>query len=104
MGEISKQPLEEIDVCIQRFALLHTHILHVLKCLMPVNVRLADTEEVEIRPVDDEHRFLTATHLGVEVDAFVVLYDDDNEGVVCEESSIQLLLCSHCSLITSSSV
>ena len=90
-------------MCIQRFALLYTIVLDVLKCLVPVDVRLADTEQVEIRPVDDEHGFLTATHLGVEVDTLVVLWDDDNDGDGCEESSIQLL-CSHCSLITSNTV
>lgn len=104
LGNIIKPPLKEIDMCIQRFALLHTHVLDVLKCLVPVDVRLADSEQVEIWPVDNEHRLLTATHLEVEVDTtIVVLCDDGNDGDVCEKSSIQLL-CSHCSLITSSSV
>ena len=60
-------------MCIQRFALLHTHSLDVLKCFVPVDVRLADTEEVEIRPIDNEHGLLTVTHLGAEVDALAVL-------------------------------
>ncbi len=60
-------------MCIQRFALLHPHALDVFKCLMPVDVRLANPEQVEIRPVNNEHRLLTATHLEVELDALVVL-------------------------------
>ena len=73
-------------MCIQRFALLYTIVLDVLECLVPVDVWLADTEQVEIRPVDDEHRFLTVTHLGVAVDTLVVLSDDVNDGDGCEES------------------
>lgn len=73
LGGFPKPPLKEIDVCVQRFALLHTHGLDVLECFMPVDVRLANTEQVEIRPVDNEHRFLAVTHLEVEVDTLVVL-------------------------------
>lgn len=62
-------------MCVQRFALLHTHGFDVLECLMPVDVGLADTEQVEIRPVNNEHSFLTVTHLDVEVDTLVILCD-----------------------------
>ena len=62
-------------MCIQRFALLLPHALDIFKRLMPVDVRLADPEQVEIRPVDNEHRLLTVTHLEVEPDALVVLCD-----------------------------
>lgn len=71
--------MKEIHICIQRFALLHTHGLDVFECLMPVDVRFANTEQVEIRPVDNEHRLLTVTHLEVEVDTVKVWCDSSEE-------------------------
>lgn len=44
---------------------------------MPVDVRLTNTEQVEIRPVDNEHRLLAVTHLEVEVGTFLVLCNEE---------------------------
>ena len=55
-------PLEELHLCIQSLALMYTHFLYVCEGFMAVDMRFADSEEVEIGAIDDEDGFLAVFH------------------------------------------
>lgn len=65
MERSRRLPLEEINMCIQAFALLDTGGFDVGERLVSVDVWLADAEQVEIGAVDNEDGFLGIAHCRV---------------------------------------
>jgi hypothetical protein len=61
---ISNGPLKKVNLSMERFGLLGTFGDHIFEGVVSVDLRLAQAEEIEVGPVDDQDCLLSVAHSG----------------------------------------
>lgn len=79
-------PLVEVNGGAKILCLLFSHLLHILKSLMAIELWLTSSQQVQVGPINDKHSLPTIAHFDEEI-----VYDPDRLEQRRSSSSVQAM-------------